>query len=100
MYLESRDQAHCACSHSLPKFQHSSLPLALAPSPDLEPDLIVTGAEAIKKTTVKYFQHLYHCSERPPQQKPWITTPSVLKVKEATSLLPFKWPVLLSLNDL
>ena len=43
-------------------FQHkiSFLPLAITPDPNSEPDRIVTGADAVKSTTVSYFQHLYH----------------------------------------
>ena len=37
----------------------SSLPLAITPNPDLKPDLILTGPDAIKSATVAYYQNLY-----------------------------------------
>jgi hypothetical protein len=55
----------------------SSLPLAISPSPDLEPDLVVTGADSVKTATIAYFQNLYHRTDRVPQQKPWLNSPSV-----------------------
>ena len=78
----------------------SSLPLAITPSPDLEPDLILTGPHAVKSATVTYFQTLYARTTRPPQAKPWLTTPSVRQVALSTSTDPFHWPKCLTSQDL
>jgi len=78
----------------------SSLPLAITPSPDLQPDLVVTGAHSVKTATVAYFQNLYHRTDRIPQQKPWLTSPSVSEIRANTSSDPFQWPILLSIRDL
>jgi len=78
----------------------SSLPLALTPFPDSQPDLVVTGPEEVKSTTVSYFQKLYHRTTRTHQHKPWLSSPSVVDIRAATSSHPFQWPVLLSLKDL
>ena len=91
---------HGGSSKRLYPHAFSSLPLALNLSTDDQPDLIVTGPDPVKTATVQYFQDLYHRTERPPQEKPWLTTPSVLAVKQTISQSPFTWPVLLSLPDL
>ena len=78
----------------------SSLPLAITPSPDLEPDFVVTGADSVENATIAYFQNLYHRTDRAPQQKPWLTSPSVSQIRADTSSDPFQWPVLLSITDL
>ena len=78
----------------------SSLPLALTPFPDSQPDHVITGPDAVKSATVAYFQKLYHQTGRTHQQKPWLTSPSVTDIRVSTSSDPFQWPVLLSLKDL
>ena len=78
----------------------SSLPLAITPNPDLEPDLILTGPHAVKSATVTYFQTLYSRTTRPPQAKPWLTTPSVRQVALSISTDPFHWPKCLTNQDL
>ena len=78
----------------------SSLPLAITPNPDLEPDLILTGPQAVKTATITYFQSLYSRTTRPPQVKPWLTTPSVRQVAHRTSTDPFRWPQCLTNQDL
>jgi len=78
----------------------SSLLLAITPSPDSEPDLVITGADSVKTATVAYFQNLYHRTDRISQQKPWLTSPSVSEIRTNTSSDPFQWPVLLSMTDL
>jgi len=85
----------CLYSHSF-----SSLPLAIIPYPDSQPDHIVTGPDAVKSATIDYFQKLYHRTDRVPQQKPWLTAPSVSDIRASTSSDPFQWPVLLTLTDL
>ncbi|KAF8224823.1 hypothetical protein L208DRAFT_1308867, partial [Tricholoma matsutake] len=78
----------------------SSLPLALVhPSSD-SPDNIVTGPENIKNITTQYFTNLYHCTQCPPQPKPWMGTPSITMVASQTHHDPFSWPTLLDLPNL
>ena len=78
----------------------SSLPLAITPNPDLEPDLILTGSDAIKDATVSYYQNLYSRTTRPPQDKPWLTSPSVRQISQVVSADPFSWPQTLTIQDL
>ncbi|KIM42930.1 hypothetical protein M413DRAFT_70252, partial [Hebeloma cylindrosporum] len=73
----------------------SSLPLAICPQPDTQPNLIVTGPEAVKTATVQYFQNLYRRTTRPPQTKPWMRCPSVSQVAARVDADPFPWPQLL-----
>jgi len=68
----------------------SSLLLAITPSPDLEPGFIVTGADSMENVTIAYFQNLYHHTDRAPQQKPWLTSPSVSQIRANTSSDPFQ----------
>ena len=74
----------------------SSLPLAVTPNPNQQPDRIVTGSDAVKSEMVSYFQQLYHRTPHPPQNKPWITTPSITQVAQCVSSDPFLWPQLLN----
>jgi hypothetical protein len=77
----------------------SSLPLAITPNPESEPDLVLTGDHEIKEATVNYFQTLYNHTPRAPQAKPWLTTPSVSAVFQNVSSDPFLWPKILSLQE-
>ena len=70
------------------------------PTDHSQPDLVVTGPEEVKSTMVSYFQKLYHCTTCTHQHKPWLSSPSVVDIRAATSSHPFQWPVLLSLKDL
>ena len=83
---------HGSSSKRLYPHTISSLPLAITPNPDLEPDLIFTGPQAVKTATVSYYQTLYSRTTRPPQAKPWLTTPSVRRVAHSTSADLFFWP--------
>jgi len=78
----------------------SLLPLALSLSPDLSQNNIVTGPDAIKHATKSYFQTLYQCTNCPPQEKPWLATPSVLQIASKAHQSPFQWPQLLHLSNL
>ncbi|KAF5382556.1 hypothetical protein D9615_002847 [Tricholomella constricta] len=78
----------------------SQLPLALAPNPLSDPDVIFTGPENVKTITQQYFSNLYHRTPRPPQDKPWIRTPSVRGVTDRVLTDPFNWPQLLDLSTL
>ena len=91
---------HGSSSKRLYPHTISSLPLAITPNPDLEPDLIFTGPQAVKTATVSYYQTLYSRTTRPPQAKPWLTTPSVRRVAHSTSADPFFWPQNLTNQDL
>ncbi|KAJ3512820.1 hypothetical protein NLJ89_g3299 [Agrocybe chaxingu] len=91
---------HGGSSKYLYPCKFSSLPLAITPKPDTEPDLIVTGSEKVKDATVSYFQKLYHRTIRPPQDKPWMTTPSVRRVADDLTSSPFQWPQPMQLADL
>jgi hypothetical protein len=91
---------HGGSSKRLYPHTFSSLPLALNLSTHNDQDLIVTGPGPVKDVTVLYFQDLYHRTEHPPQQKPWMTSPSTLTIKENVSQSPFIWPVPLTLSDL
>ncbi|KAF5385930.1 hypothetical protein D9615_002408 [Tricholomella constricta] len=80
--------------------QFSTLPLAIAPSPNTNPDHIVTGPDGVKHSTRQYFQDLYSRTSRPPQPKPWMTTPSVQQVASRIRTDPFQWPRQLHLSEL
>ncbi|GBE82235.1 hypothetical protein SCP_0406180 [Sparassis crispa] len=53
-------------------------PLAIA-SDDL-PDAYITAPEDIKAHTCAYFSSLFSRQQRPPMDKPWLNTPSVLEI--------------------
>ncbi|KAG6874591.1 hypothetical protein C0992_007389, partial [Termitomyces sp. T32_za158] len=78
--------------------QFSDLPRAL--SIDSELDSFITDPEGIKRSTQSYFTTLYKRTPRPPQPKPWLTTPSVHNISLAVRADPFTWPQLMSLDDL
>ncbi|KAF8972557.1 hypothetical protein BDZ97DRAFT_1722685, partial [Flammula alnicola] len=78
----------------------SSLPLALTTSPDSLHDDVVTGPDRIKTATREYFQALYKRTARPPQDKPWLQTPSVQQISARTAQQPFTWPQALDLPNL
>jgi hypothetical protein len=78
----------------------SSLPLAITPAPDTNPDLILTGPQDVKAATVEYFQRLYHRTPRTPQAKPWMVSPSVSNISQKVFNDPFPWPQLLTRDDL
>ena len=83
---------HGSSSKRLFNHKISSLPLAITPNPDHEPDKILTGPHEIKVATVDYYQHLYSRTSRPLQDKPWMITPSVHQVADSVSSTPFLWP--------
>ncbi|PPQ73488.1 hypothetical protein CVT24_007817 [Panaeolus cyanescens] len=91
---------HGGSSKRLYDFKFSELPMALTPEPDTEPNLILTGSEAVKNATTEYFTSLYHRTPRRIHEKPWISSPSVLDIKTSTQLKPLVWPQAISLPDL
>ncbi|RDX44488.1 hypothetical protein OH76DRAFT_1359588, partial [Lentinus brumalis] len=73
-------------------------PAALACPQD--PSVFVTDENGIKQATVQYFAELFRRTPRAPSQKPWMTTPSIVRIRECASQSPFQWPQLLTLSDL
>ena len=63
------------------------------------PGEIVTDPEGVKKATCEYLTNLYDRGQPPAMQKPWMTTPSVIEVKERVIRTPFQWPQKTSLKD-
>ena len=63
------------------------------------PGEIVTDPEGVKKATCEYLTDLYDRGQPPAMQKPWMTTPSVIEVKERVAQTPFQWPQKASLAD-
>ncbi|KAJ6566380.1 hypothetical protein B0H19DRAFT_1257606 [Mycena capillaripes] len=53
----------------------------------------------VKEITRDYWSNLYQHDEPPPLAKPWITTPSVLLIKQQIANDPFLWPRTASLAD-
>ncbi|TFK86682.1 hypothetical protein K466DRAFT_473922, partial [Polyporus arcularius HHB13444] len=47
-----------------------------------DPKVFVTDPTGIKDATVKYFTELFQRAPRAPSQKPWMTTPSVVTIRE------------------
>jgi hypothetical protein len=78
----------------------SALPIALVPAPFTDPDHLLTGSQNIKMITVQYFQHLYRCTARPLQQKPWMSSPSIRCITSLTAKDPFTWPQLMDVPSL
>ena len=63
------------------------------------PGEIVTDPEGVKKATCDYLTDLYNRDQPPAMQKPWMTTPSVIEVKERVAQTPFQWPRKATLTD-
>ena len=63
------------------------------------PGDITTDTEGVKEATCDYLNDLYNREQPPEVTKPWITTPSVLEVKQRVQQNPFKWPHKSSLAD-
>ena len=76
----------------------SSLPLAITPNPE-NPSHLLTGIEPIKNSTVAYFENLYRRAPHPTPQKTWMSSQSILEIKQRVVDHPFQWPVILSLHD-
>lgn len=63
------------------------------------PGEIVTDPEGVKEATCDYLTDLYNRHQPPIMQKPWMTTPSVIEVKERVAQTPFQWPQKATLTD-
>ncbi|KAI0372496.1 hypothetical protein BV20DRAFT_925147, partial [Pilatotrama ljubarskyi] len=61
---------------------------------------LLTDPSGVKDATTRYFSTLFSRTPRVPSQKPWMTTPSIQRIREQTALSPFTWPRLLTLADL
>jgi hypothetical protein len=62
-------------------------------------DRLVSNPSVVKAISHDYWSNLYQHNEPPDIPKPWLTTPSVLEIKQRTALDPFLWPRLASLAD-
>ncbi|KAF8222958.1 hypothetical protein L208DRAFT_1520596 [Tricholoma matsutake] len=65
----------------------------------LTPGVIVTDPALVAEETRQYFIRLYECSAPPDKPKPWLTTPSVLAVKNCVLDDPFLWLIVATLAD-
>jgi hypothetical protein len=81
-----------------PNLVSFAAPLALETSTN--PSHLITAPDAIKAETVSYFSNLYHHSDEQAHDKPWLSTPSVLAIRERTLADTFQWPQSLSLSSL
>lgn len=80
-------------------FAKSFIPFPLIVN-DLDiPTKLVGNPEGVKSTTRKYFEKLYDHSKTPDMPKPWMSTPSVVEVKDCVQADPFIWPREASVSD-
>ena len=79
-------------------FDYIPLPLAVNDLDD--PEKLICSPEGVKATTMEYFRRLYDHSQNPTLPKPWMETPSVVKVRTRIAKDPFAWPRKASLADL
>jgi hypothetical protein len=63
------------------------------------PEKLICDPEGVKTTTREYFTRLYDHSRVPELPKPWLTTPSVISVRERVKSDPFVWPKRATLAD-
>jgi hypothetical protein len=75
------------------------IPLPLVVNDLDSPQKLICDPEGVKSTTRKYFTRLYDHSGIPELPKPWLTTPSVVDVKDRVTNNPFLWPRSASLTD-
>lgn len=74
-----------------------SLPTALVSPQD--PDVLVTDPGGVAELIRNYFLNLYERSPPPDKPKPWLSTPSVIRVRDKVKEDPFVWPVMATLPD-
>ncbi|KAG6852626.1 hypothetical protein C0991_010345 [Blastosporella zonata] len=77
----------------------SFIPLPTAINSTSNPGAIVTNPASIAEETRLYFTKLYARAPPPNKPKPWLTTPSVLKVRERVQQDPFVWPVVATMAE-
>ncbi|KIJ95502.1 hypothetical protein K443DRAFT_11320, partial [Laccaria amethystina LaAM-08-1] len=75
------------------------IPLPLVVNDLDSPQKLICDPEGVKSTTRKYFTRLYDHSGIPELPKLWLTTPSVVDVKDRVTNNPFLWPRSASLMD-
>ena len=63
------------------------------------PDKLICDPEGVKATTREYFKRLYDHSRVCELPKPWLHTPSVVRVKRRIEEDRFQWPQETSLSD-
>ncbi|KAJ8089853.1 hypothetical protein PM082_018430 [Marasmius tenuissimus] len=76
----------------------SSPPLVISKTSD--PNTFVSDPEQVKDEMVTYFSALFRRESRPPHPKPWLSTPSIVTIRNRTSRDPFSWPRLMTVEDL
>jgi hypothetical protein len=59
---------------------------------DPHSDKLVSNPDAVKEITREYWSSLYHHEELPDMAKPWLTTKSVIEIKQRVLDDPFIWP--------
>ncbi|KAH0586175.1 hypothetical protein H2248_007437 [Termitomyces sp. 'cryptogamus'] len=74
-----------------------SLPTALK-SPTASGS-IETDPQRVAEMTRKYFLDLYKRTPPPDKPKPWMSTPSVIEVRDRVRQDPFVWPIAATLAD-
>lgn len=74
-----------------------SLPTALASPHD--PDVLISNPGEVAELTRSYFSNLYKQSPPPDKPKPWLSTPSVIRVRDKVKEDPFVWPIMATLSD-
>ncbi|KAJ6521363.1 hypothetical protein DFH09DRAFT_1331236 [Mycena vulgaris] len=62
-------------------------------------DKLVSDPAAVKEITREYWSKLYHHNPPPNIPKPWLTTKSVMAIKDRVQAEPFLWPQKTSLSD-
>ncbi|KAJ7854791.1 hypothetical protein B0H13DRAFT_1642207 [Mycena leptocephala] len=62
-------------------------------------DRLVSDPPRVKEITREYWSDLYRHEPPPDIPKPWLTTPSVLEIKQRVANDPFLWPRMATLAD-
>ena len=62
-------------------------------------DTLVTDPEMVKSVTKEYWSKLYTQQDTPDVPKLWLSTPSVVAVRERVEKEPFQWPVPSNIAD-
>ena len=96
-----RRQVALALKGSMKKMIQTStfVPLPFALNDLDNPDKLICDPEGVKATTREYFKRLYDHSRVRELPKPWLHTPSVVRVKRRIEEDRFQWPRETSLSD-
>ncbi|KAJ7920024.1 hypothetical protein B0H13DRAFT_2427047 [Mycena leptocephala] len=65
----------------------------------LHSDDLVSDPDTVKETAREYWSTLYHHDEPPNIPKPWLTTKSVVDIKQRVENDPFIWPRCATITD-